>query len=117
MPDEQPLRIPVLFYRTAAGREPGLEWLRDLGQEDRPAIGRDLMRVQFGWPVAMPLVRSLKDGLWEIRSILPSRRIARVMLCFHGNKIVALHAFIKKTQKTPGEDIDLARRRMREVTS
>jgi phage-related protein len=117
MPDEQPLRIPVLFYRTAAGREPVLEWLRDLGQEDRRAIGRDLMRVQFGWPVGMPLVRSLKDGLWEIRSILPSRRIARVMLCFHENKIVALHAFIKKTQKTPGEDIDLARRRMREVTS
>jgi phage-related protein len=75
------------------------------------------MRVQFGWPVGMPLVRSLKDGLWEIRSILPSRRIARGMLCFHENKIVALHAFIKKTQKTPGEDIDLARRRMREVTS
>jgi phage-related protein len=117
MPDEQPLRIPVLFYRTAAGREPVLEWLRDLGQEDRRAIGRDLMRVQFGWPVGMPLVRSLKDGLWEIRSILPSRRIARGMLCFHENKIVALHAFIKKTQKTPGEDIDLARRRMREVTS
>jgi phage-related protein len=117
MPDEQPLRIPVLFYRTAAGREPVLEWLRDLGQEDRRAIGRDLMRVQFGWPVGMPLVRSLKDGLWEVRSTLPSRRIARLMLCFHENKIVALHGFIKKTQRTPGEDIDVARQRMREVTS
>ena len=80
-------------------------------------IGRDLMRVQFGWPVGMPLVRSMKDGLWEVRSILPSRRIARLMLCFHENKIVVLHGFIKKTQKTPGEDIDLARRRMGEVTS
>lgn len=117
MPDEQPLRIPVLFYRTVAGREPVLEWLRDLGQEDRRAIGRDLMRVQFGWPVGMPLVRSLKDGLWEVRSTLPSRRIARLMLCFHENKIVALHGFIKKTQRTPGEDIDLARQRMREVAS
>jgi phage-related protein len=117
MPDELPLRIPVLFYRTAAGRELVLEWLRDLGQEDRRAIGRDLMRVQFGWPVGMPLVRSMKDGLWEVRSILPSRRIARLMLCFHENKIVVLHGFIKKTQKTPGEDIDLARQRMREVTS
>ena len=117
MPDEQPLRIPVLFYRTAAGREPVLEWLRDLGQEDRRAIGRDLMRVQFGWPVGMPLVRSLKDGLWEVRSTLPSRRIARLMLCFHDNKIVALHGFIKKSQRTPIEDIDVARQRMREVTS
>jgi phage-related protein len=117
MADEQPLRIPVLFYRTTAGREPVLDWLRDLGPEDRRAIGRDLMRAQFGWPVGMPLVRSMKDGLWEVRSTLPSRRIARLMLCFHENKIVALHGFIKKTQRTPGEDIELARRRMREVTS
>lgn len=117
MGNKQPLRIPVLFYRTANGREPVLEWLRDLGQEDRRAIGQDLMRVQFGWPVGMPLVRGLKDGLWEIRSTLPSRRIARLLLCFHENEIVALHGFIKKTQKTPIEDIAVARQRMREVTS
>jgi phage-related protein len=117
MANQQPLRIPVLFYRTATGREPVLEWLRDLGPEDRRAIGRDLMRVQFGWPVGMPLVRSLKDGLWEVRSTLPSLRIARLMLCFHENKIVALHAFIKRTQRTPAQDIEVARQRMREVTS
>jgi phage-related protein len=65
----------------------------------------------------MPLVRSLKDGLWEIRSTLPSRRIARLMLCFHEGKIIALHAFIKKTRRTPPEDIEVARQRMREVAS
>lgn len=56
--------IPVRFYRTAAGREPVLDWLRSLEKEDRRAIGLDLMQVQFGWPIGMPLVRSLKDGLW-----------------------------------------------------
>jgi phage-related protein len=117
MADEHPLRIPVRFYRTVAGREPVLEWLRSLREEDRKVIGLDLMRVQFGWPVGMPLVRSLKNGLWEIRSTLPSRRIARLIICFHDNKIVALHGFIKKTQKMPLEDIDVARQRMREVTS
>jgi len=117
MAGEHPLRIPVRFYRTAAGREPVLEWLRGLDKEDRQAIGLDLMRVQFGWPIGMPLVRSLKDGLWEVRSKLPGRRIARLMLCFHENKIVALHGFIKKTQRTPLEDIDVARQRMKEVTS
>jgi phage-related protein len=65
----------------------------------------------------MPLVRSLKDGLWEIRSTLPSRRIARLMLCFHEGKIIALHAFIKKTRRTPPDDIEVARQRMREVAS
>jgi phage-related protein len=116
MADENPVRIPVRFYRTAAGREPVLEWLRGLDKDDRRAIGLDLMRVQFGWPIGMPLVRSLKDGLWEVRSTLPSRRIARLILCFHGNKIVALHGFIKKTKRTPFEDIEVARQRMREVT-
>ena len=117
MADKHPLRIPVRFYRTSAGREPVLEWLRNLDKEDRRVIGLDLMRVQFGWPIGMPLVRSLKDGIWEVRSTLPNRRIARLMLCFHENKIVALHGFIKKTQRTPLEDIDVARQRMREVTS
>src|SRR5215469_16004609 len=115
MPDERPLEIPVRFYRTAAGREPVLEWLRSLDKEDRRTIGLDLMRVQFGWPIGMPLVRSLKDGLWELRSMLPSNRIARLILCFHQGTLVVLHGFIKKTRKTPAEDIALARRRMKEV--
>ena len=93
-----------------------LDWLRSLDKDDRRAIGLDLVRVQFGWPVGMPLVRSLKDGLWEVRSTLPSSRIARLILCFHEGKLVVVHGFIKKTQKTPAEDLALARRRMKEVT-
>jgi phage-related protein len=116
MGDERPLQIPVRFYRTAAGREPVLEWLRSLDKEDRRTVGLDLMRVQFGWPIGMPLVRSLKDGLWEVRSSLPSNRIARLILCFHDSNLVVLHGFIKKTRRTPNEDLNLARMRMREVT-
>ena len=63
------------------------------------------MRVQFGWPIGRPLVRSLKDGLWEVRSSLPSHRIARLILCFHDQMLVVLHGFIKKTQKTPTDDL------------
>ena len=74
------------------------------------------MRAQFGWPIGMPLVRSLKEGLWEVRSSLPSQRIARLIICFHDQLIVVLHGFIKKTQKTPADDLALAQRRMKEVT-
>jgi phage-related protein len=116
MKKEQAPEVPVRFYRSTAGREPVLEWLRSLDQKDRRAIGLDLMRVQFGWPIGMPLVRSLKDGLWEVRSNLPSQKIARLILCFHQKTLVVLHGFIKKTQKTPVEDLDLAKRRMKEVT-
>ena len=100
---------PVRFYRSSTGREPALEWLRLLAREDRRAIGLDLMRVQFGWPIGMPLVRSLKDGLWEVRSSLPGKNISRLILCFHDQTLVVLHGFIKKTQKTPIEDWDLKR--------
>ena len=108
--------VPVRFCRTEAGGSPVLDWLRGLDKDDRQAIGLDLMRVQFGWPIGRPLVGSLKDGLWEVRSSLPSQRIARLILCFHDEMLVVLHGFIKKTQKTPADDLALAKRRMKEVT-
>src|SRR5580693_8750236 len=76
--------IPVRFYRTSSGIGPVLEWLRDLPKEDRRVLGIDLMRVQVGWPIGMPLARSLGDGLWEMRSTLPSRRIETVAVLSRG---------------------------------
>jgi phage-related protein len=116
MAAERTPEIPVRFYRTVGGAEPVLDLLRSLEKRDRRTIGLDLMRVQFGWPIGMPLVRNLKDGLWEVRSSLPSDRIARLILCFHENTLVVLHGFIKKTPKTPKDDLALAKKRMKEVT-
>ena len=107
-------KIPVVFYRTRAGGEVMRDWLRSLNEGDRNAIGQDLMRVQYRWPVGMPLCRSLGEGLWEVRSDLPSNRIARVIFSVAGNRILALHGFIKKTQKTPADDLALARKRRKE---
>ena len=117
MAKEQAPEIPIRFYRADSGREPVLGWLRSLDRGDRRTIGLDLMRVQFGWPIGMLLVRSLKNGLWEVRSTLPSQRIARLILCFHQGTLVVLHGFIKKTRKTPADDLSLAKRRMKEVTT
>jgi phage-related protein len=61
-------------------------------------------------------VGSLKDFLWEVRSSLPSQRMARLIRCFHDQVLVVLHGFIKKTQKTPADDLALGKRRMKEVT-
>jgi phage-related protein len=71
--------------------------------------------VQFGWPIGMPVCRPLSGGLWEVRSTLPSRRIARVLFFVHEDRIGVVHGFIKKTQKTPADDLNLARRRMKEM--
>ena len=114
MANDHALEVPVRFYLTEMGTEPVLEWLRGWSGETAASSGWDLMRVQFGWPVGMPLVRSLKDGLWEVRSTLPSNRIARLVLCFHQGTLVVLHGFIKKTRNMPAEHIALAKRRMKE---
>jgi len=108
-----PVIIPVQFYRSEAGNEPVREWLRGVEEGDRRAIGTDLRRVQFRWPVGMPLVRNLKDGLWEIRTTLPGQRIARLILCFHDGVLVVLHGFIKKKEKTLPADLALAKHRMK----
>jgi phage-related protein len=109
--------IPLAFWRSAAGREPVREWLRELPSDDKRTIGRDIAKVQFGWPVGLPLCRPLSGGLWEVRSSLPSKREARVFIGFHDGILVALHAVIKKAQKASAEDLALARQRLKEVRS
>lgn len=109
-----PRETSVVFYQTPAGRAVVLDWLRGLADEERAIIGQDLMRVQFRWPVGMPLCRPLGDGLWEVRSDCPGNRIARILFSLVEGKIVVLHGFIKKTRKTPDDDMKLARRRQRE---
>jgi phage-related protein len=106
-------KTPVVFYSTPAGRPVVLDWLKGLPEGERSAVGQDLMRVQFRWPVGMPLCRPLGDGLWELRSNCPGNRIARLLLCLVDGKIVVLHGFIKKTQKPPDDDMKLARGRKR----
>jgi phage-related protein len=104
----------VVFYRTRGGSEVVRDWLRALDERERNAIGLDLMRVQFRWPVGMPLCGAMGDGLWEIRTSLPSNRIARVLFCVAQQRIVVLNGFIKKTQKTPDDELALARKRKKE---
>ena len=109
---ERGKRVPAIFFRTEAGREPVRDWLKSLPlPEDRKRIGEDIKTVEFGWPVGMPVCRALGRGLYEVRSNLAGNRIARVLFYIDKRgRMVLLHGFIKKTQKTPDEDLELARR-------
>ena len=109
-------RLPAAFYRLPSGREPVREWLWALGDDDRKIIGEDIKDVEFSWPIGLPLCRPLGKGLWEVRSDITDRRIARVLFCVHDGRMVLLHAFIKKTQKTPAADLELATKRRKEIT-
>jgi phage-related protein len=104
-------RVPAIFFRTESGGEPLREWLKSLPPEDRRLIGEDIKTVEFGWPVGMPVCRSLGDGICEIRTHLTQDRIARVLFYIDAKgRMVLLHGFIKKTQKTPLNDLELARK-------
>jgi phage-related protein len=108
------LRLRVVFFKTATGRESVREWIKSLPRDAQHVIGLDLLTVQYGWPIGMPLVRKLEEELWAMRSTLDNR-IARVLFTVQGAVLVPLHEFIKKSQKTPKEDLDLDRRRLREL--
>ena len=109
-------RLPAAFYQLSSGREPAREWLKALSDDDRKIIGEDIKDVEFSWPIGMPLCRPLGRGLWEVRSDITDGRIARVLFCICDGRMVLLHGFIKKTQKTPDADIELAIKRKKEIT-
>ncbi|WP_428659009.1 type II toxin-antitoxin system RelE/ParE family toxin [Reyranella sp.] len=108
-------KLQARFFETGTGRKPVKEWLLDLARDDRRLVGKDIQKVEFGWPIGMPYCRPLGHGLWEVRSDLTDGTIARVMFCIVADEMVLLHGFIKKTQKTPAKEIDLALRRKREL--
>jgi phage-related protein len=109
-------RLPAAFYQLPSGREPVRDWLKGLSSADRKIIGEDIKDVEFSWPMGMPLCRALGKGLWEVRSDLTGGRIAWVLFCIHEGKMVLLHAFIKKTQKMPDADLEIAIKRKKEIT-
>ena len=108
-----PHRLDAVFFRTTNGNEPVREWLKGLTKEHRKAIGEDIAYVQFKWPIGKPRVDHLRGAVWEVRSSV-GNRIARTLFAVAGGKMVLLHGFIKKTQRTSNDEIVLAERRFKE---
>ena len=113
--DDPSKTIRAYFYRTSGSRDPVRDRLLEQSIEDRKLIGIDIKTIEFGWPIGMPTCRSLGRGIWDVRSNLSGGRIARVLFGVRGNRMFLLHAFMKKTQKTPSSDIDLALQRLKEI--
>ena len=112
--EDENIHLKVVFFKTQRGNEPVREWLKSLQTDEKRVLGEDIKTAQFGWPLGMPLIRKLEPGLWEVRSNLPSG-IARVLFTVEGNTMILLHGFTKKSQKTPLDDLQLARERLKQV--
>ena len=106
--------LSVRFYATKNGTEPVKVWLRTLDAQDRRTIGVNIKTIQLGWPLGMPLVRKIADGLWETRTHLQGR-IARLFFTIVNQTIVLLHGFIKKSQSTPLKELAVATHRLKQI--
>ncbi len=102
------------FYRLGSGDEPARDWLKTLSGAAKRVLGEDIATVQYGCPVGMPLVRKMEPNLWELRSRL-QEGIARTFFTVHDDELVLLHGFVKKSRKTPENELQVARKRMKEV--
>ncbi|MDX1919217.1 MAG: type II toxin-antitoxin system RelE/ParE family toxin [Candidatus Caenarcaniphilales bacterium] len=111
---EEKNKLSIKFFAENSGKEPVREWLHSLPKIEKKIIGSDIKTIQFSWPIGMPIVRSLKNGLWEVRSSLPNR-IARVIFMIVRDEVILLHGFIKKTKKTTAEDMQIAVKRKKAI--
>jgi phage-related protein len=108
-------KVSVRFFcQEASGVEPVREWLKSLPVGEKTAIGQNIKAAQFGWPLGLPLIDHIEGDIWEVRTKLENR-IARVLFVVDGAVIVLLHGFIKKDQRTPKQDLDLARARLKRL--
>jgi phage-related protein len=115
---DRPTQWQVVFYKTHSGRRPVREFLDALPTPDRAAVLRNLSLLQeFGLNVGAPLVRAVRGRrkLWELR-VRATRGAIRVFYFAHTRRrFVVLHGFVKKSQKTPAKELDIAERRMIDV--
>ena len=106
--------LKVNFFKNPSGNEPIRDWLKLRSPEEKKAIGEDIKAVEFTWPVGYPQVIKLDKDLWEVRTNLPNG-ICRVFFTIWKHDMVLLHSIIKKTQKTPPQDLVLAKKRRNSV--
>jgi phage-related protein len=102
----------LVYYATTAGRCPVQEYLDDLGPVEAAKVSFDLDLLKaFGLNLGAPYVRSLQGKLWELRT--RGRNQHRILYCdASGRRLILLHAFTKKTAKTPPGEIETAMRRL-----
>ena len=106
--------FPIHLFKTESGKVPILEWLKDFNKEERKIIDRDIKYVQYTWPWKMPTVKSLGGGLMEIRSKLSNRQV-RIFFVLNEGAIILLHGFVKKTQQTPNNELEIAKKRSKQI--
>src|SRR5258708_19734709 len=107
--------LPARLFKTGSGTEPVREWLKDMDNDDSRIMGGDIRTVEYGWPIGMPVCRSIKGyrDLWEVRSRISDGRIARVIFHISGGENIFPHWVFIKNHQTPQQKLTVSNRRQK----
>lgn len=105
----------IVFYQTARGERPVLEFIESLDERTQARLRRGIEELRVrNVQASFPLVRQIEGKLWELREESQTNIYRLFYFLFTGRRIILLHAFQKKSQKTPRREIETAKRRMQE---
>lgn len=106
----------IEFYETESGKKVILDFLESLPVKHRARAIREIeLLEEFGTDLTMPHVKQIDGKLWELR-IKASSNISRIFYFVSiNNKIVLLHGFIKKTNKTPEREKETAKKEWQSI--
>ncbi|MBI2326860.1 type II toxin-antitoxin system RelE/ParE family toxin [Candidatus Curtissbacteria bacterium] len=108
----------IYFYKDVDGKSPVEEFLLDLAKTNIDLVVKTRSGIEKLRKRAYhrePLSKYVEPGLWELR-IKSGNNILRILYTFEkGRVIILLHVFIKKQQKIPSNELELARKRLREI--
>lgn len=104
--------LSTVFFKTEQGNQPCRDFILSLSQDDKREVGARIFEVQKGFPMGLPLVRKMSSDLWEIRVNITDG-ICRIFFTIAEDFMVLLHGFVKKTQKTPQNELITAQNRLK----
>lgn len=105
------MHFEAIFYQKEDGTEPAKEFLLGLDKPMRAKMLRAIVMLQdLGYDLREPYSKPIGDGIFELRA-RAGTNISRVLYFFVvGQRAVLTNGFIKKTQKTPEKEIELAQK-------
>ena len=101
----------IEFYTTENGKTPIMDFIFTLSEKLQAKVLRNLALLEVNGPtLKMPHSKHIRNGIYELRT-KESSNITRILYFFYvGRKIILTNGFVKKTQKTPKNEIDLAQK-------
>jgi len=110
----------IIFYRDAKGNQPIKEYLTQLADNTDKDSRIKLNKIDYylqalrehGTMAGEPFVKHIDGDIWELRPL----RDRFFFFCWRGDKFILLHHFVKKTNKTPPQEIEQAKRNLKDFS-